>query len=452
VKKILIANRGEIALRIIRACHELGIKTVAVYSQADELSLHVRFADEAVCIGGPASQDSYLKIPSILSAAEITNVDAIHPGYGFLAENAEFSQICYENELTFIGPSAEIINSMGDKASAKKTMKAAGVPVIPGSEGTLENVEEARVLAEEMSYPVMLKATAGGGGRGIRLVRELSQLENAYSTASNEALKGFNNGDLYLEKFVENPRHVEIQIVADQFGNVIHLGERDCSIQRRHQKLVEESPSPAVDDALRKRMGNAAIKGAKSIDYVGLGTVEFLLAEDGQFYFMEMNTRIQVEHPVTEAVVGKDLVKMQINMHSGETFPEFLEDVKLRGHSIECRINAEDPDKNFMPSPGLVESFHVPGGMGVRVDTHVYAGYNIPSQYDSLLAKIIVHADDRPSAINRMQRALEETIIEGPKTTIAFQQAIMRNEDFRKGDFTTGFLDTFDYQPKNGKE
>ena len=452
MKKILIANRGEIALRIIRACHELGIKTVAVYSQADELSLHVRFADEAVCIGGPASQDSYLKIPSILSAAEITNVDAIHPGYGFLAENAEFSQICYENELTFIGPSAEIINSMGDKASAKKTMKAAGVPVIPGSEGTLENVEEARVLAEEMSYPVMLKATAGGGGRGIRLVRESSQLENAYSTASNEALKGFNNGDLYLEKFVENPRHVEIQIVADQFGNVIHLGERDCSIQRRHQKLVEESPSPAVDDTLRKRMGDAAIKGAKSIDYVGLGTVEFLLAEDGQFYFMEMNTRIQVEHPVTEAVVGKDLVKMQINMHSGETFPEFLKDVKLRGHSIECRINAEDPDKNFMPSPGLVESFHVPGGMGVRVDTHVYAGYNIPSQYDSLLAKIIVHADDRPSAINRMQRALEETIIEGPKTTIAFQQAIMRNEDFRKGDFTTGFLDTFDYQPKNGKE
>ena len=452
MKKILIANRGEIALRIIRACHELGIKTVAVYSQADELSLHVRFADEAVCIGGPASQDSYLKIPSILSAAEITNVDAIHPGYGFLAENAEFSQICYENELTFIGPSAEIINSMGDKASAKKTMKAAGVPVIPGSEGILENVEEARVLAEEMSYPVMLKATAGGGGRGIRLVRESSQLENAYSTASNEALKGFNNGDLYLEKFVENPRHVEIQIVADQFGNVIHLGERDCSIQRRHQKLVEESPSPAVDDALRKRMGDAAIKGAKSIDYVGLGTVEFLLAEDGQFYFMEMNTRIQVEHPVTEAVVGKDLVKMQINMHSGETFPEFLKDVKLRGHSIECRINAEDPDKNFMPSPGLVESFHVPGGMGVRVDTHVYAGYNIPSQYDSLLAKIIVHADDRPSAINRMQRALEETIIEGPKTTIAFQQAIMRNEDFRKGDYTTGFLDTFDYQPKNGKE
>jgi len=452
VKKILIANRGEIALRIIRACHELGIKTVAVYSQADELSLHVRFADEAVCIGGPASKDSYLKIPSILSAAEITNVDAIHPGYGFLAENAEFSQICYENELTFIGPSAEIINSMGDKASAKKTMKAAGVPVIPGSEGILENVEEARVLAEEMSYPVMLKATAGGGGRGIRLVRESSQLGNAYSTASNEALKGFNNGDLYLEKFVENPRHVEIQIVADQFGNVIHLGERDCSIQRRHQKLVEESPSPAVDDTLRKRMGDAAIKGAKSIDYVGLGTVEFLLAEDGQFYFMEMNTRIQVEHPVTEAVVGKDLVKMQINMHSGETFPEFLKDVKLRGHSIECRINAEDPDKNFMPSPGLVESFHVPGGMGVRVDTHVYAGYNIPSQYDSLLAKIIVHADDRPSAINRMQRALEETIIEGPKTTIAFQQAIMRNEDFRKGDYTTGFLDTFDYQPKNGKE
>ncbi|MDP7653783.1 MAG: acetyl-CoA carboxylase biotin carboxylase subunit, partial [Candidatus Marinimicrobia bacterium] len=408
MKKILIANRGEIALRIIRACHELGIKTVAVYSQADEFSLHVRFADEAVCIGGPASQESYLNIPNLLSASEITNIDAIHPGYGFLAENAEFSQICSDNEITFIGPSAEIINSMGDKASAKKTMKAVGVPVIPGSEGILEDVEEARVLAEEMGYPVMLKATAGGGGRGMRLVREPSQLEKAFSTASNEAEKGFNNGDLYLEKFVENPRHVEIQIVADQFGNVIHLGERDCSIQRRHQKLVEESPSPAVDEALRKRMGDAAIKGAKSIGYVGLGTVEFLLAEDGKFYFMEMNTRIQVEHPVTESVVGKDLVKMQIKMHTGETFPDFLKDVKLRGHSIECRINAEDPDKNFMPSPGLVESFHVPGGMGIRVDTHVYAGYNIPSQYDSLLAKIIVHADDRQSAINRMQRALEE--------------------------------------------
>ena len=452
MKKILIANRGEIALRIIRACHELGIKTVAVYSQADEFSLHVRFADEAVCIGGPASQESYLNIPNLLSASEITNIDAIHPGYGFLAENAEFSQICSDNELTFIGPSAEIINSMGDKASAKKTMKAVGVPVIPGSEGILEDVEEARVLAEEMGYPVMLKATAGGGGRGMRLVREPSQLEKAFSTASNEAEKGFNNGDLYLEKFVENPRHVEIQIVADQFGNVIHLGERDCSIQRRHQKLVEESPSPAVDEALRKRMGDAAIKGAKSIGYVGLGTVEFLLAEDGKFYFMEMNTRIQVEHPVTESVVGKDLVKMQIKMHTGETFPDFLKDVKLRGHSIECRINAEDPDKNFMPSPGLVESFHVPGGMGVRVDTHVYAGYNIPSQYDSLLAKIIVHADDRQSAINRMQRALEETIIEGPKTNISFQQAIMRNEDFRRGDFHTGFLETFDYQPNNKQE
>ncbi len=361
MKKILIANRGEIALRIIRACHELGIKTVAVYSQADEFSLHVRFADEAVCIGGPASQESYLNIPNLLSASEITNIDAIHPGYGFLAENAEFSQICSDNEITFIGPSAEIINSMGDKASAKKTMKAAGVPVIPGSEGILADVEEARVLAEEMGYPVMLKATAGVGGRGMRLVREPSQLEKAFSTASNEAEKGFNNGDLYLEKFVENPRHVEIQIVADQFGNVIHLGERDCSIQRRHQKLVEESPSPAVDEALRKRMGDAAIKGAKSIGYVGLGTVEFLLAEDGKFYFMEMNTRIQVEHPVTESVVGKDLVKMQIKMHTGETFPDFLKDVKLRGHSIECRINAEDPDKNFMPSPGLVESFHVPG-------------------------------------------------------------------------------------------
>ncbi len=452
MKKILIANRGEIALRIIRACHELGIKTVAVYSQADELSLHVRFANEAVCIGGPASQDSYLNIPSILSAAEITNVDAIHPGYGFLAENAEFSQICSDNEFVFLGPSADIINSMGDKASAKKSMKAANVPVIPGSEGILEDVEEARSIAEKMGYPVMLKASAGGGGRGMRLVRESSELEKAYSMASDEAQKAFNNGALYLEKYVENPRHVEIQIVADQYGNVIHLGERDCSIQRRHQKLLEESPSPAVDDVLRKRMGDAAIKGAKSIGYLGLGTVEFLLTEDGQFYFMEMNTRIQVEHPVTESVVGKDLLKMQIMIHSGETFPDFLKDVKLRGHSIECRINAEDPAKNFMPSPGLVESFHVPGGMGVRVDTHVYAGYYIPSQYDSLLAKLIIHADDRPSAINRMQRALEETIIEGPKTTIPFHQAIMRNEDFRRGNFNTSFLETFDYKLNNGQD
>lgn len=449
MKKILIANRGEIALRIIRACHELGIKTVAVYSQADELSLHVHFANEAVCIGGPSSQESYLNIPSILSAAEITNVDAIHPGYGFLAENAEFSQICSDNEFVFIGPSAKIIRSMGDKAAAKESMKAVGVPVIPGSEGILDNVEEAKKLAEEIGYPVMLKASAGGGGRGMRLVKEPSEIENAFTTASGEAEKAFNNSALYLEKFVENPRHVEIQIVADQQGNVVHLGERDCSIQRRHQKLIEESPSPAVNDELRQRMGDAAIKGAKSIGYVGLGTVEFLLSEDSQFYFMEMNTRIQVEHPVTESVVGKDLVKMQIKMHSGETFPSFLNNIKLRGHAIECRINAEDPEKNFMPSPGLIKSFHSPGGLGVRVDTHVYAGYHVPSQYDSLLAKLIVHADDRSAAINRMQQALEETIIEGPKTTIPFHQAIMSDKDFQSGNISTGFLDTFNYQPED---
>ncbi len=445
-QKILIANRGEIALRIIRGCHELGIKTVAVYSSADELSLHVRFADEAVCIGPPPSSESYLNIPSILSAAELTNSSAIHPGYGFLSERPEFAQICQENNFVFIGPSAEIISTMGEKAVAKKTMEKAGVPVIPGSDGIVNSIEEAYSIASEIGYPVMLKATAGGGGRGMRLVKSKEKLEKAYLTASSEAEKAFNNGKLYLEKFIENPRHIEIQILADQFGNVIHFGERECSIQRRHQKLIEESPSPAINDDIRKQMGEAAIKGAKSIGYLGLGTVEFLFDSiTKEFYFMEMNTRIQVEHPVTEMVIGKDLVKAQIKIAFGDEIPDNLEKFKLRGHSIECRINAEDPNRDFMPSPGKVEEFHAPGGNGVRMDSHIYAGYEIPPHYDSLIGKLIVHADDRPTAINRMQRALEEIILEGPKTTIPFHQAIMRDETFQHGDFNTGFIDTFSY-------
>ena len=445
-QKILIANRGEIALRIIRGCHELGIKTVAVYSSADELSLHVRFADEAVCIGPPPSSESYLNIPSILSAAELTNSSAIHPGYGFLSERPEFAQICQENNFVFIGPSPQIISTMGEKATAKKTMEKAGVPVIPGSDGIVNSIGEAYSIASEIGYPVMLKATAGGGGRGMRLVQSKEELEKSYLTASSEAEKAFNNGKLYLEKFIENPRHIEIQILADQFGNVIDFGERECSIQRRHQKLIEESPSPAINNDIRKEMGEAAIKGAKSIGYLGLGTVEFLFDSiTKEFYFMEMNTRIQVEHPVTEMVIGKDLVKAQIKIAFGDEIPNNLGKFKLRGHSIECRINAEDPSRDFMPCPGKVEEFHAPGGNGVRMDSHIYAGYNIPPHYDSLIGKLIVHADDRTTAINRMQRALEEIILEGPKTTIPFHQAIMRDETFQQGDFNTGFIETFSY-------
>ena len=444
-KKILIANRGEIALRIIRACHELGLKSVAVYSTADKSSLHTKFADEAVCIGPPQSSESYLSIPSIISAGEITNSDAIHPGYGFLAENADFSKICSDNNFAFIGPKPDIINAMGDKSEAKKTMKSAGVPVIPGSEGIVSDPNEARQIASEIGYPVMLKASAGGGGRGMRLVHNDSEIENAFSTASSEARSAFNNGDMYIEKFVENPRHIEIQILADAYGNVASLGERECSIQRRYQKLVEESPSPAVDEDLRKKMGEAAIAGAKAVGYIGVGTVEFLLDKNKDFYFMEMNTRIQVEHPITEMVTGADLIKWQIRTHSGDKFPDYLYSMKLRGHSIECRINAEDPDKNFTPSAIPISSFHMPGGKGVRVDSHVYAGYEIPPYYDSLLGKLIVHSPNRKSAINRMERALEETIIEGPKTTIPFHQAIMKDEKFRSGNFDTNFLKTFNY-------
>ena len=447
-KKILIANRGEIALRVIRACHELGLKSVAVYSSADKYSLHVKFADEAICIGPPDTKESYLNIPRIISAGEITNADAIHPGYGFLAENAEFSNICKENGFSFIGPSGDIINAMGNKAQAKKTMKAAGVPIIPGNEGVLQDVKEARDIANEMGFPIMLKASAGGGGRGMRLVHKDSELDRAYSTARTEALTAFNNGELYLEKFVEKPRHIEIQILADSNGNIVSLGERECSIQRRHQKLLEESPSSAVDEDLRKRMGKAAIAGAKAVNYVGVGTVEFLLDKNKDFYFMEMNTRIQVEHPITEMVTGADLIKWQILTHAGQKFPDYLYKMKLRGHSIECRINAEDPDMNFAPSPMKITSFHMPGGKGVRIDSHAYAGYEIPSNYDSLIGKLIVHSPNRESAINRMERALEETIIEGPKTTIPFHQAIMKDKKFRSGDFDTGFLESFNYTKK----
>ena len=450
-KKILIANRGEIALRIVRACHELGLKSVAVYSTADKYSLHVKFADEAVCIGPPPSIDSYLNIPRIIAAGEITNADAIHPGYGFLAENAEFSKICEDNGFAFIGPTSDVINAMGNKAQAKKTMQAAGVPVIPGNIGVLKEAEEARRLANEMGYPVMLKASAGGGGRGMRLVREESEVITSYNMASSESLTAFNNGDMYIEKFVENPRHIEIQILADVHGDVVSLGERECSIQRRHQKLIEESPSVAVDEKLRKRMGDAAIAGAKAVNYVGVGTVEFLLDKHRDFYFMEMNTRIQVEHPITEMVTGADLIKWQIRTHAGDELPDYLYNMKLRGHSIECRINAENPDMNFAPSPMPITSFHMPGGKGVRVDSHAYAGYEIPSHYDSLIGKLIVHSSTREAAINRMERALEETTIEGPKTTIPFHQAIMKDETFRSGEFDTSFLESFDYK-KEDKE
>jgi len=450
-KKILIANRGEIALRIIRACHELGIKSVAVYSSADEYSLHVKFADEAVCIGPPPGKESYLNIPRIIAAGEITNADAIHPGYGFLAENAEFSQICAENNYTFIGPKPNIIRAMGDKVRAKDTMKQAGVPVIPGSDRALKDSAEAKEMANKMGYPVMLKASAGGGGRGMRLVHEEAKVEEAYFTAQQEAIAGFNNGEIYLEKFVENPRHIEIQILADSNGNAVSLGERECSIQRRHQKLIEESPSAAVDEDLRKRMGKAAVAGAKAVKYVGVGTVEFLLDNNKDFYFMEMNTRIQVEHPVTEMVSGCDLIKQQIRMYSGKSYPEYLNNLRLRGHSIECRINAEDPNNGFIPSPMKIDSFHMPGGKGVRIDSHVYAGYQIPPYYDSMIGKLIVHASNRDKAINRMERALEETIIEGPKTTIPFHQAIMKDKKFRSGDFDTSFLESFKFKNKDNR-
>ena len=441
-KKILIANRGEIALRIIRTCKEMGIKTVAVYSTADKDSLHVKFADEAVCIGRPSSIDSYLNVLHIMAAAEITNADAIHPGYGFLAENAKFAQICADHGVKFIGPTPDMINAMGDKITAKETMIKAGVPVVPGSGGLLESVEQAKDLAANVvGYPVILKATAGGGGKGMRVVWQESEIEKAFENAKTEAAASFKNDGIYMEKFVEEPRHIEIQIAGDQFGNVCHLSERDCSIQRRHQKLVEESPSPFMTPELREQMGNAAIKAASAINYESVGTIEFLVDKNRNFYFMEMNTRIQVEHCVTEEVVSYDLIKEQIKIAAGHKvsgknyYPQM--------HAIECRINAEDPYNDFRPSPGKITVLHTPGGHGVRVDSHVYAGYVIPPYYDSMIGKLITVAQTREEAIDTMHRALSEYVIEGIKTTIPFHLQLMKNEDFRSGNFTTKFLESF---------
>ncbi|KUG07519.1 acetyl-CoA carboxylase biotin carboxylase subunit [Solirubrum puertoriconensis] len=442
-KKILIANRGEIALRVIRTCREMGIKTVAVYSTADKESLHVRFADEAVCIGPAPSRDSYLNIPNLIAAAEITNADAIHPGYGFLSENAEFSRICRENGIKFIGASPEMINAMGDKASAKDTMKKAGVPTIPGSDGLLDSLEQGKRVALEIKYPVILKATAGGGGRGMRIIKSEDEFEKAWNDARTEAKAAFGNDGVYLEKFVEEPRHIEIQVAGDQFGTVCHLSERDCSIQRRHQKLVEEAPSPFMTDELREKMGKAAIAGAASIGYEGVGTIEFLVDKNRDFYFMEMNTRIQVEHPVTEEVINFDLIKEQIKVAAG--IPISGKNYMPKLHAMECRINAEDPTKDFRPSPGKITVLHIPGGHGVRVDTHVYAGYQIPPNYDSMIAKLITVAQTREECVVKMKRALSEFVVEGIKTTIPFHLKLMDNEDFKAGNFTTKFLESFDF-------
>mgnify|MGYP001271870982 FL=1 len=439
--KILIANRGEIAMRIIRTCKEIGVKTVAVYSKADAESLHVRFADEAVCIGPAQSIDSYLKMSNIIAAAEITNADAIHPGYGFLSENAKFSKICEEHKIKFIGASASMIDQMGDKASAKATMKAAGVPTIPGSEGLLDSLEQAESLALEIGYPIMLKATAGGGGKGMRAVWEPVELQKAWESARQEASASFGNDGMYMEKLIEEPRHIEIQIVGDSTGRACHLSERDCSVQRRHQKLTEETPSPFMTSALRKKMGEAAVKAAEYIKYEGAGTIEFLVDKHKNFYFMEMNTRIQVEHPITEQVIDYDLIHEQIKVASGEKISGKNYFPKL--HSIECRINAEDPYNDFRPSPGAISTLHFPGGHGIRLDTHVYSGYIIPPHYDSMIAKLITTAQTREGAISKMKRALEEFIIEGVKTTIPFHLKLMSHPDYIKGNYTTKFMEDF---------
>lgn len=438
-KKILIANRGEIALRIIRTCKEMGIQTVAVYSEADRESLHVVFADEAVCIGPPSSKESYLKIPSIISAAQVTGADAIHPGYGFLAENSEFSEICADSNIKFIGPSPDMINKMGDKAFAKSTMRACGVPVVPGSEGAVKSIEEAKNIAKEVGYPLMLKASAGGGGKGMRIVWKEEEIEKAFQTASNEAEAAFNNGELYLEKYIENPHHVEIQIMGDQFGNVYHYGERDCTIQRRHQKLIEETPSPIISEETRQKMADAAILGAKSVNYEGAGTIEFLVDKYQNFFFIEMNTRIQVEHPVTEMVNNIDLIKQQIIVAAGEKITDIPR--KPIGHCFEFRINAEDPAHNFRPSPGKIDYLHFPGGFGIRIDSHIYNQYTIPPFYDSLVAKLIVWGMDREHAIARSIRAFEEFAIDGIKTTIPFHIEVLENEKFRSADYDTSFID-----------
>lgn len=440
-KKILIANRGEIALRVIRACKELGIKTVAVYSEADRDSLHVTFADEAVCIGSVYSKDSYLRIPNIISAAQITGADAIHPGYGFLSENANFSEICEESELVFIGPNANMISAMGDKSFAKETIKKNGVPVIPGSDGVISDLKEAVKISHEIGFPVIIKASAGGGGKGMRIVLEEKDFEKAFITAQTEAESAFGNPAVYIEKYLENPRHIEFQVVGDRYGNVYHYGERDCSVQRRHQKLIEEAPSPILDNTLREKMGEAAIKGAKSVDYLGAGTIEFLVDKYHNFYFMEMNTRIQVEHPVTELVRNVDLIKEQILVAAGEKAS--VPSSEIYGHAIEFRINAEDPAKDFRPNPGKITSLHFPGGLGVRIDSHIYQDYTVPPYYDSLIAKLIIHGRNRGEAIARAKRALEEFIIEGIKTTIPFHLQVLDDQRFISGNFDTGFLEKF---------
>ena len=444
INKILIANRGEIALRIIRSCKEMGINTVAVYSTIDRESLHVKFADEAVCIGPPNSKDSYLNIPKIIAAAEITNSEAIHPGYGFLAENSEFSKICSESNIKFIGPTHQMIERMGDKITAKKTMEKAGIPTVPGSKDLIESVPEGKKLGEKIGYPIILKATAGGGGKGMRIVNAEKDFKKSWEEATNESSAAFGNSGLYIEKYIEEPRHIEIQIVGDKYGNVSHLSERDCSIQRRHQKLIEETPSPFVDEELREKMGQTAIKAGKAIDYEGAGTIEFIVDKNKNFYFMEMNTRIQVEHGVTEEVTDFDLIKEQIKVTDGAKVSGKNYYPKL--HAIECRINAEDPKRNFIPSPGKITNLHIPGGHGVRVDSHVYAGYTIPPNYDSMIAKIITTHQSRDEAIVRMKRALEEFVIEGIHTTIPLHLKLMNNRSFCDGNFTTKFLDNYDFK------
>src|SRR5436190_1309028 len=445
IRKILIANRGEIAIRIIWTCKEMGIKTVAVFSEADREALHVRYADEALCIGGAPSAESYLNIPAIISAAEVTNVDAVHPGYGFLAESATFAKICEDCNIKFIGPRADVIAMMGDKVEARRTMTAAGVPILPGSPDPIESTQEAKKLALEIGFPLIIKAAAGGGGRGMRIVRSEGELANGLETAQAEALAAFKNGSVYIERYIERPRHIEIQVLADEHGNTIHLGERECTIQRRHQKLLEEAPSVAISPELREQMGAVAVKACKEIGYSSAGTFEFLLDEDGSFYFMEMNTRIQVEHPVTEMVTLADIVRNQIRIATGENIGYQQDEVIIMGHAIECRINAEDPIK-FTPSPGRITAFNIPGGPGVRVDTAVYPGYMVPPYYDSMIAKLIVHARTREQAIARMRRALEMMVVEGIKTTIPLHRAIMEDENFQQGNFSTKFMEEFKYE------
>ena len=442
-QKILIANRGEIAVRIIRACRQMGIKSVAVFSEADRESLHAMLADEALCIGPAASYKSYLDIERILSAAEATGADAIHPGFGFLSENAAFAKYCKECNIKFIGPDSEIISRMGDKAAARDSMKKAGIPVIPGGNGIVKEIDEALLEAKEIGYPVMIKAALGGGGKGMRIAASEEDFTENFLNAKREALNGFSDDSMYIEKYIEKPRHIEVQILADEYGNIIHLGERDCSIQRRHQKVLEESPSAAIDDELRKRIGEAAVRAAKACGYVNAGTIEFLLDKNKNFYFMEMNTRIQVEHPVTEMVTGIDIVKEQIRIAAGMELRFKQEDVKIRGHAIECRINAENPEKNFMPSPGKITNLHIPGGNGIRIDTHIYNGYTVPPNYDSMLLKLIVHGDDRQEAIEKMTSALGEMVIEGPDTNIDFEYDIINHKVYQSGDIDTGFIEKY---------